>query len=66
MTSVPIESSSKYTHMPMAQISFVSQPGKSDSFIHLAVGETIDNILEVYPSIERDDVLVCIAYGDHY
>jgi hypothetical protein len=26
MTSVPIESSSKYTHMPMAQISFVSQP----------------------------------------
>jgi hypothetical protein len=27
MTSVPIESSSKYTHMPMAQISFVSQPG---------------------------------------
>jgi CheY-like chemotaxis protein len=29
MTSVPIESSSKYTHMPMAQISFVSQPAST-------------------------------------
>jgi len=30
---------------------------------YLAGGETIDSILEAYPSIERDDVLACIAYG---
>jgi uncharacterized protein (DUF433 family) len=30
---------------------------------YLSGGETIDSILEAYPSIERDDVLACIAYG---
>lgn len=29
----------------------------------LAAGETIEEILEAYPSIEREDVLACIAYG---
>lgn len=29
----------------------------------LAAGETIEVILEEYPSIEREDVLACIAYG---
>ncbi|MFM5994824.1 MAG: DUF433 domain-containing protein, partial [Dolichospermum sp.] len=29
----------------------------------LAGGETIEEILEEYPSIERDDILACIAYG---
>lgn len=29
----------------------------------LAAGETIETILEEYPSIEREDVLACIAYG---
>jgi uncharacterized protein (DUF433 family) len=29
----------------------------------LASGETIDEILEEYPSIEREDVLACLAYG---
>jgi uncharacterized protein (DUF433 family) len=29
----------------------------------LAGGETIEDILEAYPSIEREDVLACIAYG---
>ncbi len=29
----------------------------------LASGETIEEILEEYPSIEREDVLACIAYG---
>ncbi|MDR0871680.1 MAG: DUF433 domain-containing protein [Planctomycetaceae bacterium] len=29
----------------------------------LAAGTSIDEILENYPSIERDDVLACIAYG---
>ncbi|MEA5618715.1 DUF433 domain-containing protein [Cronbergia sp. UHCC 0137] len=29
----------------------------------LAGGETIQTILEAYPSIERDDILACIAYG---
>lgn len=29
----------------------------------LAVGETIETILEEYPSIEREDVLACLAYG---
>ncbi|MBD3886698.1 DUF433 domain-containing protein [Phormidium tenue FACHB-886] len=29
----------------------------------LAAGETIETILAEYPSIEREDVLACIAYG---
>jgi uncharacterized protein (DUF433 family) len=29
----------------------------------LAAGATIESILEEYPSIEREDVLACIAYG---
>lgn len=29
----------------------------------LAAGETIETILEEYPSIEREDVLACIAYA---
>jgi uncharacterized protein (DUF433 family) len=29
----------------------------------LASGSTIEEILENYPSIERDDILACIAYG---
>ncbi|MBW4500768.1 MAG: DUF433 domain-containing protein [Scytonema hyalinum WJT4-NPBG1] len=29
----------------------------------LASGETIEEILEEYPSIEREDVLACLAYG---
>lgn len=30
----------------------------------LAGGETIEEILEEYPSLERDDILACIAYGE--
>jgi uncharacterized protein (DUF433 family) len=30
---------------------------------YLAGGMTIDEILEAYPSIERDDVFACIAYA---
>lgn len=30
---------------------------------YLAGGETIEGILEAYPSIEREDILACIAYG---
>ncbi len=30
---------------------------------YLAAGMTIEEILEGYPSIEREDVLACIAYG---
>lgn len=38
---------------------------------YLAGGSTIEEILEAYPSIEREDVLACIAYaaeitGDYY
>lgn len=29
----------------------------------LAAGETIEGVLTAYPSITRDDVLACIAYG---
>ena len=29
----------------------------------LASGETIEDILEEYPSIEGEDVLACLAYG---
>jgi uncharacterized protein (DUF433 family) len=29
----------------------------------LASGKTMEEILEEYPSIERDDILACIAYG---
>ncbi|MBD2313017.1 DUF433 domain-containing protein [Desertifilum sp. FACHB-1129] len=29
----------------------------------LAGGETIEQILEEYPGIEKEDVLACIAYG---
>ena len=30
---------------------------------YLAAGETMDDILEAYPDIEREDILACIAYG---
>lgn len=30
---------------------------------YLAEGETIEGVLEAYPSITREDVLACIAYG---
>lgn len=30
---------------------------------YLAGGTTINEVLEAYPSIEREDVLACIAYG---
>lgn len=30
---------------------------------YLAGGTTIAEVLEAYPSIEREDVLACIAYG---
>jgi uncharacterized protein (DUF433 family) len=29
----------------------------------LANGTTIDEILEDYPGLERDDIFACIAYG---
>jgi uncharacterized protein (DUF433 family) len=29
----------------------------------LAGGATIEELLEEYPSIEREDILACIAYG---
>lgn len=29
----------------------------------LANGMTIDQVLEEYPGLEKDDVLACIAYG---
>ena len=29
----------------------------------LAGGETIEEILSAYPSIDREDILACIAYG---
>jgi uncharacterized protein (DUF433 family) len=30
---------------------------------YLAGGTTIEEVLEAYPSIEKEDVLACIAYG---
>ncbi len=30
---------------------------------YLAGGTTIEEVLEAYPSIEREDILACIAYG---
>ncbi len=30
---------------------------------YLASGMTVEEVLEAYPSIEREDVLACIAYG---
>lgn len=30
---------------------------------YLAGGATMEEVLEAYPSIEREDVLACIAYG---
>lgn len=30
---------------------------------YLAVGKSIEGVLEAHPSIQREDVLVCIAYG---
>lgn len=30
---------------------------------YLAGGATIEEVLEAYPSIGREDVLACIAYG---
>ena len=29
----------------------------------LASGDTIEEILENYPQLEREDILACIAYG---
>jgi uncharacterized protein (DUF433 family) len=29
----------------------------------LATGETIDELLQDYPGIEKEDILACIAYG---
>ena len=29
----------------------------------LASGATIDELLEDYPQLQRDDILACIAYG---
>lgn len=28
----------------------------------LAAGETVEGLLEAYPSIERDDIFACVAY----
>ena len=30
---------------------------------YLAAGETIEGLLEAYPSIKKKDILACIAYG---
>jgi uncharacterized protein (DUF433 family) len=30
---------------------------------YLAAGETIEGLLEAYPSVEREDILACIVYG---
>jgi len=30
---------------------------------YLAGGETIEGLLEAYPSIEREDILACIAFA---
>ncbi|MEQ8974295.1 MAG: DUF433 domain-containing protein [Coleofasciculus sp. C1-SOL-03] len=30
---------------------------------YLASGMTVEEILDGYPSIERDDIFACIAYG---
>lgn len=29
----------------------------------LAAGDSIDEILQSYPDLQRDDILACIAYG---
>lgn len=29
---------------------------------YLAAGETVEGLLEAYPSIQREDILACIAY----
>ena len=29
----------------------------------LASGETIENILDNYPQLKREDILACLAYG---
>jgi uncharacterized protein (DUF433 family) len=29
----------------------------------LAGGETVEGLLEAYPSIQREDILACIEYG---
>lgn len=31
---------------------------------YIAAGETIEGVLTAYPSIEREDVLACVAYGE--
>ncbi|MCU0547561.1 MAG: DUF433 domain-containing protein [Oscillatoriaceae cyanobacterium Prado104] len=33
---------------------------------YLAGGMTVEEILEAYPSIERNDVFACIAWGAKY
>lgn len=30
---------------------------------YLAAGETVEGLLEVYPSIEREDIFACIAFA---
>jgi uncharacterized protein (DUF433 family) len=30
---------------------------------YLAAGETITNILEAYPILEKEDILVCLEYA---
>ncbi len=30
---------------------------------YLAGGESVEGLLEAYPSIEREDIFACIAYG---
>ncbi|HLG15544.1 MAG TPA: DUF433 domain-containing protein [Blastocatellia bacterium] len=42
----------KGTRIPVAQI-----------LAMLANGDSIESLLEAYPSIERDDILACLEYG---
>ncbi|MCB0610962.1 MAG: DUF433 domain-containing protein [Lewinellaceae bacterium] len=30
---------------------------------YLSAGESMDNILEAYPQIRKEDIFACIAYG---
>lgn len=31
----------------------------------LAAGDSIDEVVEAYPSLSRDDVLACLRYASH-
>lgn len=42
----------KGTRIPVHQIAFM-----------LANGDTIDDLLEAYPTISRDDIFACLAYA---